>query len=153
MNLPKISTEPAVVVGTLVAFAGALLYLLAAFGLNVTDDQRSAILGMIAPTVVLVLVVALIVRQLVTPNAKVVERLDNGIVIAGEAAEFAEPGEQIRAAGSLPAGTTPAGVDIGDSRPQNAYLDGQGAPLFEPVEELPVDPDDDPIDDSLNQTR
>ena len=63
MNILKV--EPALVTGAV----SAILVLVAAFGLPLTEDQKAAVLGAIVP--VLVLVQALVTRGQVTPNAKV----------------------------------------------------------------------------------
>lgn len=63
MNILKI--EPALVTGAV----SAVLVLVTAFGLPLSEDQKAAILGSIVP--VLVLVQALVTRGQVTPNAKV----------------------------------------------------------------------------------
>ena len=67
MNILKV--EPALVTGAV----SAILVLVAAFGLPLSEDQKAAILGSIVP--VLVLVQALVTRGQVTPNAKVDELL------------------------------------------------------------------------------
>ena len=63
MNILKV--EPALVTGAV----SAILVLVTAFGLPLSEDQKAAILGSIVP--VLVLVQALVTRRQVTPNAKV----------------------------------------------------------------------------------
>ena len=63
MNILKI--EPALVTGAV----SAILVLVTAFGLPLSEDQKAAVLGSIVP--VLVLVQALVTRGQVTPNAKV----------------------------------------------------------------------------------
>ena len=63
MNILKV--EPALVAGAV----SAILVLVTAFGLPLTEDQTAAVLGSIVP--VLVLVQALVTRAQVTPNAKV----------------------------------------------------------------------------------
>ena len=63
MNILKI--EPALVTGAV----SAVLVLVTAFGLPLSEDQKAAILGSIVP--VLVLVQALVTRGQVTPNSKV----------------------------------------------------------------------------------
>lgn len=91
--------EPAAVVAVVVALVAALLTLLAAFGLELTDDQRTAIIGFV--TVAAPLVVGFIVRRSVTPSANVVVQLDKaGEVIAGDASPvpsglILEPGATI----------------------------------------------------------
>ena len=63
MNILKV--EPALVTGAV----SAILVLVTAFGLPISEDQKAAVLGSIVP--VLVLVQALVTRGQVTPNAKV----------------------------------------------------------------------------------
>ena len=63
MNILKV--EPALVTGAV----SAILVLVTAFGLPLSEDQKAAILGSVVP--VLVLVQALVTRGQVTPNAKV----------------------------------------------------------------------------------
>ena len=63
MNILKV--EPALVTGAV----SAVLVLVTAFGLPLTEDQKAAILGSVVP--VLVLVQALVTRGQVTPNVKV----------------------------------------------------------------------------------
>ena len=60
-----LSVEPALVTGAV----SAILVLVTAFGLPLTEDQKAAVLGSIVP--VLVLVQALVTRAQVTPNVKV----------------------------------------------------------------------------------
>lgn len=59
--------EPLITTGTITAAVVALIALLVAFGLDLTDDQVSAILGVIA--VAAPIVVALAARSKVTPVA------------------------------------------------------------------------------------
>jgi hypothetical protein len=40
--------EPSVIVGTIIAVVTAIIVLLTAFGLHITNDQQSAILGVVA---------------------------------------------------------------------------------------------------------
>lgn len=60
-----LKVEPALVTGAV----SAILVLVTAFGLPLTEDQKAAVLGSIVP--VLVLLQALITRAQVTPNVKV----------------------------------------------------------------------------------
>jgi hypothetical protein len=60
--------EPAITAGTVTALVAAVLALVAAFGLPLTEQQRDAILGLVA--VVAPIAVALLVRPQVTPNKK-----------------------------------------------------------------------------------
>lgn len=57
--------EPALTVGTVTAAVTAVLALLVAFGLDLTDDQRNAILGVVA--VLAPLVATVVTRGKVTP--------------------------------------------------------------------------------------
>lgn len=63
MNILKV--EPALVTGAV----SAILVLVTAFGLPLSEDQKAAVLGAIVP--VLVLVQALVTRSQVVPVAKV----------------------------------------------------------------------------------
>ena len=68
MNILKV--EPALVTGAV----SAVLVLVTAFGLPLTEDQKAAVLGSVVP--VLVLVQALVTRGQVTPNVKVSAKVD-----------------------------------------------------------------------------
>ena len=68
MNILKV--ELALVTGAV----SAILVLVTAFGLPLSEDQKAAVLGSIVP--VLVLVQALVTRGQVTPNAKVNAKVD-----------------------------------------------------------------------------
>ena len=59
------NTEPALTAGTITSAVTAVLSLLVAFGLGLTDDQQTAILGVVA--VLAPLVVAIVTRPKVTP--------------------------------------------------------------------------------------
>ena len=72
MNILKV--EPALVTGAV----SAILVLVTAFGLPLSEDQKAAVLGSIVP--VLVLVQALVTRGQVTPNAKVDARRTDAYV-------------------------------------------------------------------------
>ena len=72
MNILKV--EPALVTGAV----SAILVLVTAFGLPLSEDQKAAVLGSIVP--VLVLVQALVTRGQVTPNAKVEALLKDAYV-------------------------------------------------------------------------
>lgn len=79
--------EPAVIVGTITAVAAAAVTAAVAFGLDLTDEQRTAILGLVA--VLAPIVAAIVTRPRVTPNAKVVEYVNTSTqpdtVVAGQA--------------------------------------------------------------------
>lgn len=63
------TNEPLITVASITAGVTALLSLLVAFGLDLSGEQQTAILGVVA--VVAPVVVALVTRPRVTPNAKV----------------------------------------------------------------------------------
>ena len=64
------ATEPARIITAITAFVTAVLGLVSAFGLGLTDDQRNAILGVIGPTVVLIIVAGELIRsKVVSPKA------------------------------------------------------------------------------------
>lgn len=46
--------EPSVIIGAISAAVAAVLVLIVSFGLHITDDQQSAILGVIAPVGLLI---------------------------------------------------------------------------------------------------
>ena len=107
--------EPLISVSSIVAAATAIVALLVAFGVPHTQDQKVAILGLVG--VVAPVIVALVTRGKVTPNAAVVEGLNgSGIVYAGEANEL-PTGEPIRESGSLHDNYVP---DEDDYQPQHA---------------------------------
>ena len=80
--------EPLVTLASITAGATALLALLVAFGIPITQEQQIAILGVVA--VAAPFVVAFVGRGQVTPNANVVEYANpaNGVVKAGAANEL-----------------------------------------------------------------
>lgn len=81
------SSEPLVTVASITAGVAAIIALLVSFGIPVTPEQQTAILGVVA--VVAPIVVALVSRGSVTPNARVVESVTPaGVVEAGEANEL-----------------------------------------------------------------
>ena len=115
--------EPLISVSSIVAAATAVIALLVAFGVPLTEDQKVAILGLVG--VIAPVIVALVTRGKVTPNAAVVEGLNSsGIVYAGEANEL-PTGEPIRESGSLHDNYVP---DEDDYQPQHA---DEGEPAAE----------------------
>lgn len=58
--------EPVITVGSVGAFVAAVIAVLVAFGVPLTDDQQKAILGLVS--VVAPIVVAVIARRFVTPT-------------------------------------------------------------------------------------
>ena len=115
--------EPLISISSIVAGATAVIALLVAFGVPLTEDQKVAILGLVG--VLAPVIVALATRGKVTPNAAVVEGLNSsGIVYAGEANEL-PTGEPIRESGSLHDNYVP---DEDDYQPQHA---DEGEPAAE----------------------
>lgn len=86
--------EPLVSTATITAGVSAVIALLVAFGVDLTEAQTIAILGVVAVVAPLVVILA---RQWVTPNAKVVELDDDGMVVAGKGHDTIAEGERIRA--------------------------------------------------------
>ena len=81
------SSEPLVTVASITAGVAAIIALLVSFGIPVTPEQQTAILGVVA--VVAPVVVALVARGRVTPNTRVVESVTPaGVVEAGVANEL-----------------------------------------------------------------
>ena len=60
--------EPALTVGAVVALVGAVLTLLIAFGVDLTEEQQNAILRVVA--IAAPLVAAVVTRRFVTPAEK-----------------------------------------------------------------------------------
>lgn len=79
--------EPAVTVAAITAAASAIITLLIAFGVPMSEAQSQAILGVVA--VLAPIVVGLIARGMVTPAQTVVALEDRGTgrTVAGPAAE------------------------------------------------------------------
>lgn len=91
------SREPLWTVAGLTAAATAVIALLVAFGVPLTDEQQVAIMGVVA--VLAPTVVAIVGRGLVTPNGSVVEWTHDGVkVLAGEANTLPD-GTEIREVG------------------------------------------------------
>lgn len=81
----------ATVVTTTVA---AVLTLLTAFGIPLTDEQTGAINGLIA--VLAPVIVGIIAIRTSTSDNKIVEVEDGGVVVAGAANEMVTTGEVVR---------------------------------------------------------
>lgn len=89
------STEPAITTAGVVALVAAVLAAAVAFGAPITDDQREAILTVIATAGPIV--AGVIIRGKVTPNAKVaaVVELESGLFVAGPAVEGIRDGARV----------------------------------------------------------
>ena len=103
-------TEPLITAATITAAAAAVLALLTAFSVPLTDDQRQAILSLVA--ILAPLAVGIAARGKVTPNTTVVEHVENGYVVAGEASEGLPAGTPVRRAGEWPASPEVRTVDL-----------------------------------------
>lgn len=86
--------EPLVSTATITAAVSAAIALLVAFGVDLTETQTTAILGVVAVLAPLVVILA---RRWVTPNDKVVELDDDGMIVAGKGHDTIPEGEKIRA--------------------------------------------------------
>lgn len=83
LSLPQ--REPTVIIGCITAAVAAVLALLVAFTVPISEAQQKAILGAIGPVALLVAV--LVIRPKVTPNDKVgAFENDRGNLVAGPAA-------------------------------------------------------------------
>lgn len=81
-----LNREPALWIAALEAVLLAFM----AFGLNLSPEQLAAIM------MAAIAVLALVTRQVVTPNVSVLERLDKDRVVAGPANDQVDPGEVVR---------------------------------------------------------
>ncbi len=82
------ATEPATIVGTITAAATAIIALLVAFGLDLSDEQQQAILGVVA--VAAPVIAAVVIRgKVVSP--KTAQELTNSSAKTGVAADVATP--------------------------------------------------------------
>lgn len=88
------ATEPVLTTAGITAAVAAVIALLVAFGVELSEVQTTAILGVVAVIAPLVVILA---RQWVTPNDKVVELDDGGMVVAGKGHDTIPEGEKIRA--------------------------------------------------------
>lgn len=74
--------EPAITVATVTAFVTAIIGLLVAFGIDISTEQRDAIIGVIGPAFIVILAIGPIVRQFVYAP-KTTERLVTDAYKAG----------------------------------------------------------------------
>lgn len=86
-NLAK--TEPALVISTLTGFATAIIAAVVAFGVDMSQAQQAAVLGMIAPTVGVIILAGAIIRQFVRPVAESVST-DKAKEVAQESAAIGQ---------------------------------------------------------------
>lgn len=71
--------EPALTAATLTALATAIIGLLVAFNVEITDAQRDAILGFIAAAFPIIIMLGGIIRQYVSPTHKVEDAYTAGL--------------------------------------------------------------------------
>jgi hypothetical protein len=67
-NAPKgnvLKTEPAVLVSTVTALLTALIGFGAAFGLDLSEDQRNAVIGVVSPAVAVIALIGPVIRGMV----------------------------------------------------------------------------------------
>ena len=83
MNTTLTQRQPAIVVGTITTAVASILAVLVAFGIDFTQGQQVAILGVIAGAGPLV--AAFVTRSQVAPMATVVAQAVDGHVVAGPA--------------------------------------------------------------------
>lgn len=57
--------EPAIAVSTVTAFLTAILGMGAAFGLDLSEEQRTAVISVIAPTAAIIFLIGPVIRQTV----------------------------------------------------------------------------------------
>ena len=84
--IDRVRREPAIVTG----IVGALIALGVAFGLELTGEQTGAIMAFVSA------LLAVVVRQQVTPYVDVVEQLDGTEVVAGPANDIVGEGAVVR---------------------------------------------------------
>lgn len=68
--------EPAVIVSTLTALLTAIIGFGAAFGLDIDDDQKNAIISVVAPAVAVVFLLGPIIRTFVFSPHTVEKKVD-----------------------------------------------------------------------------
>lgn len=85
--------EPVITTASITAAVSALIALLVAFGIDLTEEQTTAILGVVAVAAPLVVIIA---RRYVTPRQDVVEKRDGDQVVAGPGHDTIGEGEKIR---------------------------------------------------------
>lgn len=103
-HLSTTTTEPALTIGAVTSLVAAILGLLVAFGVQVTAEQRDAILAVVvAIAVVAPFVASVLIRRKVTATTQIVAQLDRhtGEVVAGDASPLPtglilEPGATVQ---------------------------------------------------------
>ena len=81
-----LKSEPAVIVSTITALLTALIGFGAAFGLDLDEDQRNAVIGVVAPAVAVIAMVGPVIRGFVySPDST--QKLVNAAEKAGQKGE------------------------------------------------------------------
>lgn len=88
------TSEPVVSIGSISALVSAVLTLIVVLGVQLPDGFEAAVVGVIAAAGPIV--AGVIARRYVTPNGRVVEREDHGVVFAGKGHDTIVEGEKIR---------------------------------------------------------
>lgn len=88
------ATEPVLTTAGITAAVAAVIALIVAFGVELSEAQTTAILGVVGVIAPLVVTIA---RRYVTPNDKVVELDDGGMIVAGKGHDTIAEGSRIRA--------------------------------------------------------
>ncbi len=76
--------EAAVITTTVTAFLVALLGFLAAFGLDISEDQKDALIKMVIPTSSIILVIGPVIRQFVFSRRSTVDLVDKAYKVDPE---------------------------------------------------------------------
>lgn len=119
--MPEISLparEPAAVIGAGAVALTAVLTV-ASFFVPLSDALQDAIVTAAVTSAVFVVAVVALIRPRVTPNAKVAERVEGSLVVAGPANDLRGDGDTVRR--------------LGDPAPARARDDdGDGIPDYTP---------------------
>ena len=92
------ANEPVLTAGTVIALVEEVIVALTSFGVAITPEQHTAIVGLVGAILAIVAAVLPLIaaRRKVTPTADVVEQRSGGRVIAGPGHDTIAPGETIR---------------------------------------------------------
>ena len=90
--------EPIVTVASVTAAASAIIAAIVAFGVDLSEEQTAAVMGLVAVAAPLLVTIS---RKYVTPNTYVIERDAGGEIVAGQGHEVLDDGETVRAYGDV----------------------------------------------------
>jgi hypothetical protein len=90
--------EPVLSAGAIIALVEAIIVALTSFGVAITPEQHTAIIGLAGAVLAIAAAVLPLIaaRRKVTPNSRVVEQEKDGVVIAGAGHDTIAEGETIR---------------------------------------------------------